>query len=324
MRAVVVSRTGGPEQLEVVDVATAVPGPGQVVVDVAAAGVNFLDIYHREGRYPLALPFVPGQEGAGVVATLGPDVDPALRLRVGDRVVWASGPGSYADQVAVDAASVVAVPDAVDLDTAAALMLQGLTAQYLVTSVHPVAAGDVVVVHAAAGGVGLLLTQLASAAGAFVVATVGDAAKADLARAAGAGAVVDYPGLAAAVAAAGDGAGAHAVYDGVGAATFEASLAALRPRGVLALFGQASGPVPPFDLQRLTAASAVVTRPTLRHFIATRAELLSRATYLLDAVAAGALAVRIGGVYPLAEVAQAHTDLAGRATTGKLLLRPGG
>jgi NADPH2:quinone reductase len=322
MRAVVVSEFGGPEVLKPGEREDPVPGAGQVLVSVAAAGVNYMDIYQREGRPPYASgqrPFIPGAEGAGTVVEAGPGVD---GLVPGDRVAWTGVPGSYAEQVAVPADRAVRVPEELDLKTAAAVMLQGATAHYLCHDTYPVAPGDPVVVHAAAGGVGLLLTQMVRMAGGTVIATVSTAAKAELAREAGAAHVAsygDFGDVVRQVAAE----GAAVVYDGVGQSTFEASLAALRPRGMLVLYGAASGPVPPFDLQRLSpAGSLFVTRPTLVHYIATRADLLRRTGDLIRWISRGDLSVRIGGTYPLHDAARAHDDLAGRRTTGKLLLIP--
>ncbi|MBB2925170.1 quinone oxidoreductase [Cellulomonas cellasea] len=328
MQTIQAGSAGGPEVLELVELPTPEPGPGQVRVRVAAAGVNFIDTYRRSGLYPAPFPHVVGGEGAGTVEAVGEGV---TGIEVGDRVAWASGaPGSYAEQVLLDAEHAVPVPDGVDLRTAAALLLQGMTAHYLVASTFPVAAGQDVLVHAAAGGVGLLLTQLAVARGARVVATVGAAEKEDLARGAGAAEVIRYDllddlatELPARVRALTGGSGVHTVFDGVGRATFEASLASLRPRGGLALFGASSGPVPPLDPQRLNAAGSLfLTRPTLAHYTATREELLWRAGELLDAVAAGTLDVRVGATFPLAGAAEAHRALEGRATTGKVLLVP--
>src|ERR671921_805638 len=277
MRAVVVSSPGGPEVLEVQDRAAPSPGVGQVLVDVAAAGVNFMDIYGREGRPPYGreTPFVLGAEGAGTVAALGSDVS---GLSVGDTVAWTGVPGSYAEQVVVPAEKAVPVPAGVEPTVAAAVMLQGCTAHYLATSTFPVAEGDVAVVHAAAGGVGLLLTQIARLRGGVVVATTSGGEKAELAARAGAQHVAgydDYPDVVREIT---GGAGAHVVYDGVGQATFDTSLGVLRRRGLLVLYGAASGPVPPFDLQRLsTAGSLFVTRPTIADYTAERAELLWRA-----------------------------------------------
>ena len=322
MRAVSVNRYGGPEVLEVVDIDAPAPGAGQVLVGVAVAGVNYIDVYGRSGRggYAAALPFVLGAEGSGRVLGVGEGV---TGFAIGERVVWKAARGSYAGEVAAPAAELVPIPDAVSDEAAAAVFLQGLTAHYLVHSTYAVQPGDTVVVHAAAGGVGLLLTQMASLRGARVVGTVSTAAKETLAREAGAAEVVrsDQSSVSEAVRQLTGGEGAAAVYDGVGQATFEESLRCLRPRGVLALFGAASGPVPPFDLQRLApAGSLFVTRPTLVHYTRDRAELLERAGEVLDMVATGRLRVHVGGRYPLADVQQAHRDLESRRTVGKLLL----
>jgi NADPH:quinone reductase len=272
-------------------------------------------------------PHVVGSEGAGRVVAVGDDVDD---LAVGDRVAWSAAPGSYAEQVVVPAREAVRVPDDVSDDIAAAVLLQGLTAHYLVTSTFPVVSGQDVLVHAGAGGVGLLLTQLAVARGARVITTVGSPAKEELSRDAGAHDVIRYTELAdltrelpRLVRDLTAGAGVHTVFDGVGADTFDASLASLRPRGGLALFGASSGPVPPFDPQQLnTAGSLYLTRPTLGHYVATREELTWRAGELFDAVGSGALRVRVGATFPLADAAEAHRALEGRATTGKVLLHP--
>jgi NADPH2:quinone reductase len=320
-KAVVVKETGGPEVLEVVDAEPRTPGPGEVLVDVAAAGVNYIDTYHRAGVYPLPLPFGIGLEGAGTVSAVGE----GARASVGDRVAWSGTLGSYTAQAVVPVTDTVPVPDGVGLETAAALMLQGLTAHYLVTSVHSVREGDTVLVHAAAGGVGLLLTQLAKARGARVIGTVSTAAKAELAEAAGAAHVIRYDEVdfADAVRELTGGEGVHAVYDGVGATTFDASLSVVRRRGVLALFGAASGPVPPVDPQRLNRQGSIyLTRPKLGDFVATPEELRARADDLFQAVLAGALDVRVGATYAIDDVRAAHEDLEGRRTTGKLLLTP--
>jgi NADPH2:quinone reductase len=292
------------------------------VVDVAAAGVNYMDVYARLGRppYSRATPFVLGAEGAGTVRAVGDGVTDA---RVGAVVAWTGAPGSYAEQVVVPADRAVPVPAGVDVATAAAVMLQGCTAHYLAVDTWPVSAGDVAVVHAAAGGVGLLLTQLVRRRGGTVVATTSGGPKADLARAAGAQHVTGYEGFGDVVREVTGGAGADVVYDGVGQATFDAGLAALRRRGLLVLYGAASGPVPPLDLARLmTAGSLFVTRPTLGHHLVTRAELLARTGELFGWIADGTLDVRIGGTYGLADAATAHADLEARRTTGKLLLTP--
>ena len=323
MRAVVVNEIGGPGVLTLADRDAPQAGPGQLLVDVAAAGVNYMDIYQREGRPPYGrdLPFVPGAEGAGTVAALGPG---ASGFAVGDRVAWAGAPGSYAEQAVIPAASAVPIPDGVATEVAAAVMLQGITAHYLCHSTYPVAVGDTVVVHAAAGGVGLLLTQMVKMRGGTVVATTSAAAKATLAREAGADHVTGYGEFGARVRQVTGGAGAAVVYDGIGQATFEASLGAIRPRGLMVLYGAASGPVPPFELQRLAGAGSLfITRPTMPHYIASRDELEWRTGDLFRWIGEGRLSVRIGGQYPLAEAARAHRDLASRQTSGKLLLLPG-
>jgi NADPH:quinone reductase len=322
MRAVVVTSHGGPEVLAISDRPSPQPGAGEVVVDVAAAGVNFMDIYVREGRPPYGQepPHAIGSEGAGRVTAVG---DGVTDVAVGDTVAWVGVMGSYAEQVKVPANRAVPVPDGVDPVLAAAVMLQGITAHYLCHSTYPVADGDVVVVHAAAGGVGLLLTQLVVRLGGVVVATTSGGEKADLARNAGAAHVVDYDSFVDTVLEVTDGEGAAVVYDGVGAATFDDSLRSLRRRGTMVLYGGASGPVPPFEVQRLlTGGSLYLTRPTMGDYIVTREELLSRTDDLFRWVAAGELDVRIGHTYPLAAAAKAQDDLAGRRTTGKLVLKP--
>ncbi|MGW5051681.1 quinone oxidoreductase family protein [Actinokineospora sp. NPDC004072] len=320
-KAVQVTRTGGPEVLAVTEVEAPSPGPGEVLVDVAAAGVNYIDTYHRSGIYPLPLPFVIGLEGAGTVAAVGEGAD----ARVGDRVAWSGTLGSYASQAVVPVSDTVPVPDGVSDQTAAAMMLQGLTAHYLVTSTYAVQRGDTVLVHAAAGGVGLLLTQLATARGARVIGTVSTEEKAELARAAGAAEVIRYDqtDFAPVVRELTDGAGVAAVYDGVGKTTFDASLSVVRRRGVMALFGLASGPVPPVDPQRLNQQGSVfLARPKLADHVATPQELRERAADLFDAILAGELDVRVGATYPLDDARAAHEDLQGRRTTGKVLLLP--
>jgi NADPH2:quinone reductase len=321
-KAILVEKTGGPEVLSLVDRDPGAPGAGQLRVRVAAAGVNFIDVYFRTGLYPRPLPFVVGLEGAGRVEAVGPDV---VDISPGDRVAWASAPGSYAESALVPAGAAVRVPEAVSDELAAAAMLQGMTAHYLVHAIRPPAPGNWALVHAAAGGTGLLLVQMLRAAGMHVIGTCGSAEKAALVRDAGADGVVRYDtdDFVAAARAATNGRGVHFVFDGVGRATFDGSLASLRPRGLLALFGQSSGPVPPFDLQRLNAGgSLLVTRPSLAHFVATRAELEERAGAVLGAVAAGQLSIRIGARFPLAQAPDAHRALEARETTGKLLLIP--
>jgi NADPH2:quinone reductase len=322
MRAVVVTRHGGPEVLQVSDRPSPDPGAGEVVVDVAAAGVNFMDIYVREGRPPYGQepPHALGSEGAGRVSAVGPGVSD---ISVGDTVAWVGVTGSYAEQVTVPANRAVPVPDGVDAVTAAAVMLQGITAHYLCSSTYAVGQGDIAVVHAAAGGVGLLLTQMVVRRGGTVIATTSGGAKADLARGAGAAHVCDYDTFVDTVLEVSDGEGAAVVYDGVGVSTFDDSLRALRRRGLMVLYGAASGPVPPLELQRLsTGGSLFLTRPTMGDYIVSREELLSRTDDLFGWIAAGELDVRVGHTYPLAHAARAHEDLAGRRTTGKLVLTP--
>lgn len=320
MHRIEIERHGGPEVLRLVERPAPEPGPGQLLVDVAAAGVNYKDTYEREGRYPAPPPFAMGSEGAGVVAATGPGVS---GVAVGDRVAWSTGTGSYASQALVAAADAVPVPDGVSDEIAAGVLLQGLTAHYLATSTYPIKVGDTALVHAAAGGVGLLLTQIVKLRGGRVIATVSTEDKAVLARGAGADEVVSYEEFAAEARRLTDGRGVDVVYDGVGRTTFDAGLTVLRPRGLMALYGAASGPVPPIDLQVLNrSGSLFATRPYLGHYVATREELLSRTNELFDWIAAGKLDVRIGGRYPLADAARAHEDLQSRRTSGKLLLIP--
>ncbi|MFD6396083.1 quinone oxidoreductase family protein [Nocardia sp. NPDC060249] len=321
MRAIQVSEHGGPEVLQYVEVPDPQAGPGQLLVETQGVGVNYIDIYFRTGQYPQATPYIPGSEGTGIVVAIGSDV---TEFAVGDRVAWASAPGSYADLVAVDEAVAVRVPRDVEPAVAAAALLQGMTAHYLTESVFSPEPGDPVLIHAGAGGVGLLLTQMAVAKGARVITTVSTDAKEKLSREAGATEVLRYgDDLAARVRDLTDGIGVAAVYDGVGAATFEASLAALRIRGTLALFGAASGAVAPFDPQRLNPAGSLwLTRPSLGAYTRDRTEFLWRATDVFDGIAAGTLNLRIGATYPLADAATAHRDLAARKTTGSIVLLP--
>jgi NADPH2:quinone reductase len=322
--AIVVHQTGGPDVLRYEPHDPGEPGPGQVRVRVVASGVNFVDVYFRTGLYPRPLPFVSGLEGAGVVERVGPGVE---RFKPGDRVAWASAPGSYGDVVVAAQDVLVAVPDGVDDDVAAATMLQGMTAHFLVHGTRTTRPGDTALVHAAAGGVGLLLVQTLRHAGARVLATCSTDEKAALAREAGAEDVVRYTHESFTDAARRftEGKGVDVVYDAVGKTTFEGSLASLRPRGLLVSFGQASGPVPPFELRRLNdLGSLFITRPSLFHYVATRAELEERAGAVLGAIASGRLHVRIGARFPLAKAAEAHRALEGRETTGKVLLHPAG
>jgi NADPH:quinone reductase len=320
MRAVVVTRSGGPEVLEVRDQPAPQAGAGQLIVDVEAVGVNYRDIYEREGDYGRQPPFVAGVEGAGIVAAVGEGV---TEHSVGDRVAWSDIPGSYTEQVAVAAERVVPVIDGVSCEVAAAALLQGMTAHYLATSTYPVQPGDTVLVHAAAGGVGLLLTQIVKMRGGRVIGTTSSDEKAQLARGAGADEVIRYEAFAERVRELTGGEGVAVVYDGVGKETFDGSLGSPRPRGYLVLFGAASGPAQPFEPARLEdRGSLYLTRPSLRHYTASREDLLERAAELFGWVAGRELAVRIGGRYPLNQAPRAHEDLASRKISGKLLLLP--
>lgn len=322
MKAIEIREFGGPEVLHAQDVPTPEPGEGQVRVKLAASGVNFIDIYQRSGQYKLQLPTILGAEGAGTVDAVGPGV---TDLRVGQRVAWAQAPGSYAQYVVAPAAKLVPVPEGVDLKVAAAVMLQGMTAHYLAHSTYPLKRGETALIHAAAGGVGALLVQIAKRAGARVIATVGTEQKAQVARESGADEVILYTqqDFEAETKRLTAGAGVHVVYDSVGKTTFDASLNCLRPRGYLVLFGQSSGAVPPVDPQVLNAkGSLFLTRPTLANYIADRQELLWRAGDLLKWIQAGELTVRIDRTYPLAEAGAAQTALASRETQGKVLLVP--
>ena len=322
MKAIRVHDLGGPEVLRLADVPDPVPGNGEIVVRCEASGINYLDTYHRTGLYPNPLPFVPGMEGAGVVTAVGPEV---TLFRIGDRVAWTSAIGSYAASVKMPAEKAVAVPEGVELRTAAAVMLQGMTAHYLTTSTFPLAKGHTCLVHAAAGGVGLLLMQMAKQRGARVIGTVGGEPKARLARAAGADEVILYrqEDFLAAVKRLTNGRGVDVVYDGVGKETALKSLDCLALRGMMVFFGNASGPVGPLDPLLLSQkGSLFMTRPTLFHYVADRASLEARAADVLGQVAAKRLEVRIDRAFPLAEAAAAHQALESRQTTGKLLLVP--
>jgi NADPH2:quinone reductase len=323
MRAIVATIHGGPEVLEPRELPAPQAGPGRLLVDVEAVGVNYRDIYEREGAggYGRTTPSVVGVEGAGTVAAVGEGV---TELSAGQRVAWSAAPGSYAEQVVVDAAEAVPVPDGISAELAAAVLLQGMTAHYLATSTFPVPAGADVLVHAAAGGVGLLLTQVVKLRGGRVIATTSSDEKAQLARAAGADEVIGYESFADRVRELTGGRGVAVVYDGVGRATFDASLDSLRPRGCMVLYGAASGPVAPVDPARLLAGGSLyLTRPSLKHY-AGRDELLQRAGELFAWIEDGKLDVRVGGRYPLEEARRAQEDLAGRRTTGKLILVPSG
>ncbi len=323
MKAIRVERHGGPDVLQLVELPTPRPGPGQALVRVEAAGVNFIDVYVRTGAYARDLPLVLGEEGAGVVEALGEGL---TEPRVGQRVAWAAVAGSYATHVVASVEKLVAVPEGVSGPVAAASMLQGMTAQYLVDATYPLKAGETCLIHASAGGVGLLLVQMAKRRGARVLGTTSSEDKAKLVRAAGADECLLYSArlpFDEAVRALTGGRGVDVVYDSVGAATFDRSLLALRPRGMLVLFGQSSGRVPPLDLQTLNArGSLYVTRPKLGDYTATRPELIARATEVLGAVARSDVAIRIHAEFPLARAAEAHEALESRATSGKLVLVP--
>lgn len=322
MKAIQVQQAGGPEVLTLVDVDVPKPKPNEALVQIKAIGVNYIDVYFRLGRYPGTLPFINGQEASGVVAEIGADVK---TVKVGDRVAYSSILGSYAEYAVVPAERLVKIPEKVDFQQAAAAMLQGMTAHYLCHSTYPLARGEATLIHAAAGGTGLLLVQMAKKRGARVIGTVSTDEKANLALAAGADHLIIYSRQDFEVEAKQltEGKGVHVVYDGVGKDTFEKGLNVLRPRGYFVLFGASSGPVPPFDLAKLAPkGSLFVTRPTLTHYIAAREELEQRSNDVLTMVGSGELRLRIEHIYSLAEAQQAHRDLENRKTTGKLLLIP--
>jgi NADPH:quinone reductase len=320
MKAIQVKQAGGPDVMQVVDLPNPEPKPNEALIKVAAAGVNFIDVYLREGRYPSKLPFVLGQEGAGVVTSAGSDVK---SVKAGDRVAWAGLMGSYAEYVALPAERLVRIPQGVSEKEAAAAMLQGMTAHYLVHDTYPLKRGETALLHAAAGGVGLLLVQMAHQLGARVIGTVSTEEKANLAKHAGADDLILYTQADFEVETRRltGGQGVHVVYDSVGKTTFEKGLNVLRPRGYMVLFGGSSGAVPPFDLIVLSQkGSLFVTRPSLGHYVASAEELQARAAAVFGMIAAGKLKLRMEHIYPLAEAQQAHRDLEGRKTTGKLLL----
>ena len=322
MKAIQVKQPGGPEAMELVELPVPQPKENEAVVKLAASGVNFIDVYFREGRYKAPLPIVLGQEGAGVVTAVGADVK---SVKAGDRVAWCGLHGSYAEYAAVLSDRLVPIPAGVTDQQAAAAMLQGMTAHYLSHDTYPLKRGETALVHAAAGGVGLLLVQMAHNIGARVIATVSTEEKAKLAREAGADEIILYTQADFEVETKRltGGKGVHVVYDSVGKTTFDKGLNVLRPRGFMVLFGGSSGPVPPFDLIQLAQkGSLYVTRPTLLQYIASREELLARSSAVFGMMAAGKLKLRIEYTYPLAEAQQAHRDLEGRKTTGKLLLLP--
>jgi len=324
MHAIEVAQTGGPDVLAYVDKPTPEPGAGEVLIKADAIGVNYIDTYFRSGTYARDLPFVVGSEVCGTVAAVGSDV---AAINVGDRVVTATATGAYAEYCTAPADFVAYVPDTVPSDAIASALLKGMTAHYLIKSVYQVQPRDFLLVHAGAGGVGLILTQWATSIGARVITTASTPEKAALSRQAGAVEVLDYPSdpaeFGARVRELTEGGGVAAVYDGVGKSTFEASLASVAVRGTLALFGASSGPVPPFDPQRLNAAGSVsLTRPSLVHFTRTADEFAWRAGELLEAIADGSITITVGGHYPLADAARAHTDLQGRKTVGSIVLLP--
>lgn len=320
MRAIQISRHGGPDVLTPVDLEIPAPGPGEALVRTSTIGVNYIDTYFREGVYATDLPYVPGSEGAGVVEALG---EGTAGLAVGDRVAWCQAPGSYAQYVAVPADRLVTVPDGVDDDVAASMLLQGLTAHYLVTDTHRAERGDWILVTAGAGGVGQLLIQMAVARGLRVITTTSTDEKASLCRDLGAEHVLRYSEATPERVRELSGGGVATVFDGVGRDTFDASLASLRRRGTLVLFGAASGPVPPVDPQRLNAAGSVfLTRPTLADYIATSEEFRARAAEVMDGLVGGILRLSVGATFPLSEAGDAHRALESRATTGSIVVDP--
>ena len=322
MQAIQILTTGSADVLTLRDLPTPIPGPGEALIRIEASGVNFIDTYFREGRYPAQLPYTLGQEASGIVVAVAADV---TTVKAGDRVAWCLVPGTYAQLAVAPASRLVLIPDGVTFQLAAAAILQGMTAHYLSHSAYPIQSGDEVLIHAGAGGTGLLLIQMAKVRGARVFTTVSTEEKATLARAAGADEIILYTkeDFAAKVKDLTHGRGLPVVYDSVGKSTFEGSLQVLRPRGTLVLFGGASGAVPPFDLIRLsTMGSLYVTRPTLKDYVATRADLEARAKDVFDGVVNGSLKLRLEHTYPLADAAHAHRDLESRKTTGKLLLIP--
>ena len=322
MKAIQIKQTGGPEVMELIDLPVPQPKPNEAVVKIAAVGVNFIDVYNREGRYKTPLPFVLGQEAAGVVSAVGSDV---REVSVGDRVAYTLALGSYAEYAVVPADKLVKIPSGVSEREAAAAILQGMTAHYLVYDTYPLKKGETALVHAAAGGVGLLLVQMAHNLGARVIATVSTDEKAKLAREAGADEVILYTqsDFEAETRRLTDGKGVHVVYDSVGKTTFDKGLNVLRPRGMMALFGGSSGAVAPFDPLVLTQKGSIfLTRPSLGAYVITPEELQNRAAAVFGMIRDGKLKLRIEHVYPLAQAQQAHRDLESRKTTGKLLLMP--
>ncbi len=322
MKAILVSQPGPPEAMQLVDVPVPEPKPSEALVKIEAIGVNFIDVYHREGRYKLPIPFTPGSEMSGTVTKVGAEVK---ELKPGDRVAQTGVVGSYAEYQAVPEDRLVRIPDKLDFRTAAAIMLQGGTMHYLMRSTYPLKSGETALVHAAAGGMGLLLTQFGKKIGARIIGTAGSDEKVNIAKKNGADEVINYSSqdFVAEVKRLTDGKGVDVVYDGVGKSTFEGSLNCLRPRGLMVLFGGASGAVPPFDPLTLTQKGSVfLTRPSLSHYTLTREEYAWRMGDVLELVASGDLKIHIGHTYKLADAAQAHRDLEARKTTGKVLLLP--
>jgi NADPH2:quinone reductase len=319
VKAIRVSKPGGPEAMEYLDVDPPSPAVGEALVRIEAVGLNYIDVYHRTGLYPLPLPFTPGSEAAGVVEQVGPDV---AEVKVGDRVVY-SHVGSYAERAVVPAAKLVAVPDGIDARTAAAALLQGLTAHYLTTSTYPLEGGEKILVHAGAGGVGGILIQMAKSRGAYVFSTA-STSKLDIVREAGADTVIDYTttDFEAEILRHTNGEGLDVVFDSVGRTTFDGSLNCVKVRGMLVMYGQSSGPVPPFDVLRLAKKSAFLTRPTLGHYSAKRDELLWRSRELFESILSGTVRIRIDREIPLREAGEAHRLLESRQTAGKLILIP--
>ena len=322
MQAIQILTTGSADVLTLRDLPTPTPGPGEALIRIKASGVNFIDTYFREGRYPAHLPYTLGQEGSGIVESIGPNV---TDIKPGDQVAWCGIPGTYAQFAVAPTSRLVPIPEGVSFNDAAAALTQGITAHYLTHSTYAIQPGDEVLIHAGAGGTGLLFIQMAKSLGARVITTVSTEEKAALARSAGADDIILYTkeDFAARVKQLTNGRGLPVVYDSVGKTTFDKSLEVLRPRGMMVLFGGSSGAVPPFDLIKLsTLGSLYVTRPTLKDYVATRTDLESRATDVLNSVANGSLKLRIEHVYPLADAARAQRDLESRKTTGKLLLIP--
>jgi len=322
MNAIQVSQVGGPDELRLVEIVRPVPASNQVLIQLRAIGVNYVDIYYREGTYESVLPLTPGQEGAGTIVEIGEDVK---SFRVGDNVAWCMYLGAYAEYAVVPEAHLVHIPPSISYDYAAAILLQGMTAEYLSSSTFCLQRGDTALVHAAGGGVGLLLTQMAVQRGAHVIATVSSEEKAALVRSAGAQNVILYShqDFHAEVMAVTDDRGVDVVYDSVGKTTFERSLRCLRPRGTMVLYGSSSGAVPPIDPIHLSMHGSIYfTRPSLTHYTATRAELDARSQSVFEGLASGRLKLHIQSSYPLAEAARAHEELQSRRTTGKILLLP--